>query len=365
VNAEASHGGSLEGGVPFGGGGDDAYDLTPALEKSKGGSTQLGILDSQEFTRGFLRPLPIELLHYFIDQGWSKELLFLTMVRRIELRRVEQSAADAKPELKGPPLVLEGYPIDPVAFDTFHDAVLVLAALEFGTRDNEPAVVHLPLDTSSFGWDDWEKALDANVNLKVVDGRVVIESVESSSWGFDGTGQTATLGPLQGAGQERLAARAMLDEFQRSLVKAPARVYPTSPEDPARKARTLSFFADRVAPTSGAPEWPATRWEVRLTLRSPEAILYFFGELVRRERDARSVVRLRGGERAGRVLFQAQAPCAECGVSVRYCGRRYALDGDPRRSESMHLLALLTQLINLQKEEEDLPKSTTVRVIGG
>jgi hypothetical protein len=104
-------------------------------------------------------------------------------------------------------------------------------------------------------------------------------------------------------------------------------------------------------------------------LRSPQAVLFYLGELTR----PGVAVAIRGRQpsqpESTRRLFTLReaAACPRADVQVAYDGARWAIprgggDCDPGRS--MQSLALAAQLLALQQSARDLPATGTFRVVG-
>lgn len=126
----------------------------------------------------------------------------------------------------------------------------------------------------------------------------------------------------------------------------------------------------------------ADKRENRIYIRSPEAILYYLGEIIRvtdldkiptigaDSKEDPNYARLFYAyeETKGRKpLYKCdKAPC----VSVDYEGVRYVVPQVPDSNDgrcvdrSMHVLSLVSQLIGLQKEVEKAPVTSTVSIIG-
>jgi len=117
----------------------------------------------------------------------------------------------------------------------------------------------------------------------------------------------------------------------------------------------------------------------KVYLRSPEAILYYLGEILRVEdRTAGSntpMIKVSGEPSApplARLFFARRATDKDKTpyVSVDYEGTQYVIPEDPnsgdryRADRSMHVLSLVSQLIGLQKEIEQTPVTGVVSVIG-
>jgi hypothetical protein len=114
-------------------------------------------------------------------------------------------------------------------------------------------------------------------------------------------------------------------------------------------------------------------------IRSPEAILYYLGEIVRVENKKKdSYIPYIGFHkelpnqkpvplfRAYKAKAEDKSPC----VSVVYEGVRYIIPQAPDSNDgyctdrSMHVLSLVSQLIGLQREVEEMPTTGVVSVIG-
>jgi hypothetical protein len=123
---------------------------------------------------------------------------------------------------------------------------------------------------------------------------------------------------------------------------------------------------------------------IKVYLRSPEAILYYLGEILRAEIRGEKkgkknfnipIIYAGIGECEGtkswlfyarKVTGEDDTPC----VSVDYEGSRYVIPGrsDTKkgccRDRSMHVLSLVSLLIGQQKESKLVPTTATVSVIG-
>ncbi len=118
---------------------------------------------------------------------------------------------------------------------------------------------------------------------------------------------------------------------------------------------------------------------ITIYFRSPHAMLYYLGEIVRAENRTENpyipmidVSHNRSGVLPARLFYARKAtdedvtPC----VSVDYEGTRYVIPGDPDPDEgyctdrSMQVLSLVSQLIGLQKTSEEAPATGVVSVIG-
>jgi hypothetical protein len=127
------------------------------------------------------------------------------------------------------------------------------------------------------------------------------------------------------------------------------------------------------------------RMTITLFLRSPEAILYYLGELARIEEDQGKafyvciggkleplfVVQRRGGCRKSLVEVTNgdgvaySIPVNESSAPVLRCDKISEMrDLTCNPGRSMEALTIVSQLISLQKSAKDLPTTSVVRVVG-
>jgi hypothetical protein len=118
-------------------------------------------------------------------------------------------------------------------------------------------------------------------------------------------------------------------------------------------------------------------YAMEVTLRSAEGVTYYLGELMRRRlcvggppdcassRDASPTIVADEGRPPGDPLFTParRSPAPGDLVSVRYMGETYDLPG-ASGDRSTQVLAILGQLVNLNKSAKDMPGSNIVTLIG-
>lgn len=93
VNMSSPVSGSLGFNIPFGGDAKNAFTITPSASASSGIKTNLGVLNKREFFRGITTPIKGETFHFYLLQGWPRELLFYMFIRQIDLKS-EQTRDD-------------------------------------------------------------------------------------------------------------------------------------------------------------------------------------------------------------------------------------------------------------------------------
>mgnify|MGYP001007143677 FL=1 len=63
----------------------DVQAYSPSFGFTDSPTFDVAVLDSQEFTRGVMTPVSTEVLEYFWDQGYNREVLLYLVVDRVEL----------------------------------------------------------------------------------------------------------------------------------------------------------------------------------------------------------------------------------------------------------------------------------------
>jgi hypothetical protein len=112
----------------------------------------------------------------------------------------------------------------------------------------------------------------------------------------------------------------------------------------------------------------------RIYLRSPEAILYYLGELVRAETEGDFVPKVKVCKLEKEVplflIHKSTGTDSDAVVSVDFEGFKYSIPRDPLFADrcsadrTMQVLSLISQLIGQQKKIEQVPVTGVVNVIG-
>ncbi len=300
----------------------DVQAFSPSFGFSDSPTFDVAVLDSQEFTRGIMTPVDTEILEYFWDQGYNREVLLYLVVDRVELECASPGGAQRA--------VFENDPTDP-SFASF--------------------------------------------------GALVADLADSGRWEFDDF-RTERIGPPVEAAEARrlptlvqmasspLRLRSVGDgTFQ--LEKTSTKLRLSTPRTNACKGGSpaaIRLFDSRGAVEAAALQAPAEP-RGRIVMRSPQSILHYLGELARPEREV--VIRPRRPDQPAseRRLFAVRpaGACAGSEVNVRYDGGRWAIPrgtADCDAGRSMQSLAITAQLLSLLQSARDLPATSTVRVVG-
>ena len=303
--------------IPFGGQASNIYTLTPTF-KADTPACDIAVLDTQEFMLGFMKPVAPSTIKYYLDQGWPAHFVLGLFIREIRV-----------PNNKKPYV---NYPDEKAEFDRFQQE---LKRLVF---DCNLKLVSGPAKTVAIGPMLSESTAASNLSHLVAMQKEGLQLREIKTDGKQ-------VYQLQKSGSDVLVA---LD----------------------KKCEQIMIFAmpDLVR--------QPTKEDYEMILRSPEAILYYLGELSRVQIDGRydgdkkpyvPKTWITKDKEEPTFVLKKDAPRTdkEAVVAVVHEGETYFVPrAAPGEGKSMHVLSLISQLIGLQKKASELPTTTTVRVIG-
>jgi len=300
----------------------DIQGFSPSFGFTDSPTFDVAVLDSQEFTRGIMTPVGTEILEYFWDQGYNREVLLYLVVDRLEL---ECGAPGG-----GLPRLLENDPTEP-SFAEFRSVVDDLADTgQWEFDDYRTEKIGPPVDAS--------EARRLPTLVQMASSPLRLRPLADGTFQLEKTSTKMRLAiPGTGAcgGTSRSAVR-LYDS--RGAVEAAARLAPG-------EARG------------------------RIVMRSPQSILHYLGELARPEREVAIRARRDGQPVSERRLFAVRpgSACSGSEVSVRYDGSRWAIPRGTAECDggrSMQSLAITAQLLSLLQSAKDLPATSTVRIVG-
>ncbi len=296
----------------------DVQAFSPSFGFTDSPTFDVAVLDSQEFTRGIMTPVSTEILEYFWDQGYNREVLLYLVVDRVEL------------ECDGALRSLENDPTEP-SFAAFRSLVDDLA------------------DAGRWEFDDY-RTEKIGPPVDAAEARRLPTLVQMAS------------SPLR--------LRPLADgTFQLEKTSTKMRLAVAEPRECGAGSGTpLRLYDSRGAVEAATTKAPGES-RGRIVMRSPQSILHYLGELARPEREV--VIRpRRGGQAASERRLFAVRPAGACSgneVAVRYDGDRWAIPrgtGDCDGGRSMQSLAITAQLLSLLQSARDLPATSTVRIVG-
>ena len=105
----------------------------------------------------------------------------------------------------------------------------------------------------------------------------------------------------------------------------------------------------------------------KIFIRSPEAVLFFLGEIAREELEGKSPPQALDSGTGKVPLFvvrrSSTAPL-DAALSVEYEGEWYYIPSGAEGGRSMHVLSLVNQILSLHKSRPELPSTSAVTVVG-
>lgn len=329
------------------------------------------VLDSQEFIRGITTPVAPGLMIYMLNQGWPQQLVLHLFVKSIEI--YEEITENGKPKAS---MVerLDNSPTDQEEFARFQAAIDHLRFCEIGLKSALAARIPFgpPLAGSPLG------------NLQ---GIAALKAADLTLVPVDGAGKETTADAASGYQVVRDQKGVQLEMSDR-LASRPTKCegVPFRPRSSDPKAATApqsfvsmigSFQDDKDAPVSRSNKVRSlaaageNKQYAILNLRSPEAMLYYLGEIARAQAAHPGIegpyVRFGPKTEAPRaVLFRIHpggVPQGAAPVSVAYRGTTYALAPSSADDRSMHTLSLVHQILMLQNKGTETPGTTNVRIL--
>jgi len=382
--------------VHAGGANANDYFAMPTAEYSSSPSMDVNLLNTKSFMAGFLTPIPAEMFAYYWDQGWSAEFLLYLFVLRVDV--------DLGKEAKPQPETLHNYPDSDAATQSdlqgFSEWVHTMVANGrprlCGTGANETAIGP-PLDTKEL------EALKFLLPDAKEDFTLSLAAATPRRWQLWQRNRTLFLmaGGLDCQGKPLTGtsgATSPEDESGEHASHKDQGEPPKSQKDRIGAQEPRPFARETVRAKAGGGI------EYDLTLRSPEGVLYYLGELARLENRKQRVLLIHVCDYKSSCATHQKdekPPLAPLFVALdrqkhRECpiiiwvrsldGHDYMIPNgeetllsasdsasalqlaDAARlcapGETMHALELLSQLIGLQKSAKDFTTTSTVKVVG-
>ena len=340
--------------VPFGGDANDVFELTPSLTASSGTDFEQPTLDTQEFFRGVLDPVPPEMLKLYLDAGWPKELVQVVFINQIELP--EQMHNNIESSFNS-------------HCDTERigesDIKLCKIVREESKRCELPEAKSDKVAYRNLGRDRCDfvrfQTFLRKINLLDVSFKSVTEPISKTV--KKTTTKETTTSPMGKALKEITVSEIEIEEITDIVLKFPEKFN----------------FSEKITTKLTESNLEAVEDDKgQLRLRSPQGMIFFLGELIAAQ------TRLTEGKKYTPqvIIGQAHTPvdlfkvsteasvARTAAVSVTHEGIRYSIPqpelvAEKPESRSLQTLALVKQVIGQQKSREDLPSASAVTIIGG
>lgn len=377
--------------VHFGSANANDYFATPTVDYSSSPSMDVNLLNAKDFMTGFLTPISSDLFAYYWDQGWPSEFLLYLLVLRVDEYEETQDAKD-------PLRFVASYQNHPDSHDSSQrDLARFAHWVHTLVKDGRPLLCSEDAEGSTVGPALTPQELG---ELKFLV-PVAKEGLALSPAGDDVPANGSTAGKWQ--------------------LKQPKKAYSLSPYNDAHscpKKLKQAAISGTIAPPSQKEPGEAGKTAANtslitargaagggqvfvLTLRSPEGLLYYLGQLARLENraDKKSALLIHVCDFKSGCAAGSEPPVAPLFVALdkeehggcpsiiwvrALDGSDYMIPkgrGNPYKGtgqdlqfadaaqlcvtgRSMHALDLLSQLIGLQKTGKDLTTTSTVKVVG-
>lgn len=336
-------------GAEFALGGDagNLITLRPSLNGSP--NVDITVLNEQEFFRGITTPLKPALLLYYLDQGWPMSILLPLFVQSIEFF---DEAGQLRERVRNAPGSVE--------FQRFTDLIATLFHCEIaGTPTGEFVYYSGRLDGSQLK-DPVGAAAARNAGLVPVAGGKVVTQEQDAANGFMLAADNGDLALTMVNKPDSTAcdqhkfrtAQDQAREVSATVATTRAGVGRESPADQAGAASPAAATAGKLS--------------ARLVLRSPEAMVYYLGEVVRWQNLNRRPLLFPDGPARERDFMLFDMPTAEPTRTVfkfDYQDQTYHVPPYAPGNRTVHALSLLTQIIGLQNRGTTSPATANVRIV--
>lgn len=354
VTGDLQFNSSLEAELPIGGDADNIYPFTPSLTYQSNPSFKVSILDDKDFIRGILTPISKETVEYYWDYGWPREALLHLFVEKLEVFVYDLDRCKGKKTIKATEFAtienLTGRAVSEAAYEAGKEK---RQSFCIATLFNEP---DQPNEFKLF--QDALNSFDIDVQANPSDGTVASDL---------GLTDLINIQEIVAAPEQRLTLVADngVKTFKLDRSKSDIAI--------SIKIGSAGAGAAQI-PNAGSQTTKSLTW-ANIYLRSPQAMLFYLGEVLRAAEWEDAPVWVQGDDGKNRQLFHLERSSdldKQGAAAVTYRGERYSVPectADDRKcwktvGRTWIVLAIVNQLIGQQKSTDKLPGTQTVKLIG-
>jgi len=359
-NYEHSAKASLSLTLPFGGGSNDEFSGSPGAETTVAAkpSFNVAILSAEEFSNATLSQVQVKQLSMFYENRWPIDVILLLTVDRVTFN--DYSSVLPVSAQKKCPGIKEIYLYNKSKFPNQNFPLTINNAEDIETKHlkdkNGNIIAILPKDAHIQAFSCWlrevkkadvfeieqgrfaRNALEIKLSrAKILENLAIIESALRQGYTVTGTDVTSSI------------ALTKSEFFKPSLRIVKSRS--CTPQKQKRQKKDGKEICSRYTD------------DVRFHRRSIESIIYYLGELVRRQRhdpEDTSFLLTANGDGVGRsggparLIEVSENAHGNTAVSVELNGKSYSVMPANSGSRSLTVLNFLSQLVALNQSREDL-----------
>jgi hypothetical protein len=345
--------------------------ITPQIggEIDSGPVFEIAIFDTQNFEQGILAGVPFPIVENYIAQGYDNQLLLRLLVDRVEIR-VKDDQKDAAGNVK----LAAGTLIDELKNDAYGDKAREFAAQMAcydlqAVPNKKPSKVLAPLSRVTRPGPTGADALKVE-DLARFDGKTLDLDGEVTTSPRDDR-LVDIVRPAEDKRAAHLEPKTGVCPAVFSLSTRPERYVATRPglpDTPPPEALYIGhgkvFVFDHTTNTSGVE----AAADMKIVFRSPEGVIRAVGRYLRAAEkhpdQTWSLPDTDETEDGHRPLFSVtKGNPHNPVVTTELLGDRYSIERAPHLSENMMVLAIVEQLINLEKSNSDKPSTLPIQLL--
>ncbi|WBO21758.1 hypothetical protein [Sphingomonas abietis] len=328
--------------------GGDTFTPSVGGTLSTGPSFDVAVFDTQKFYQGILSPIPADTVANFLDQGLDGGVALHLLVVRIEFALTEK--VDGYGE-KGD--LVQYYedantPPKPMSFDnTFPNSAAFeeqVKCYKLATGKKDKAAAKLAPVSRLLGKPGQPNPLSIS-DLALLDGDKL--DVEGSITADPADDSKAY---LVRPASSKVAVRFEADDSCVKGLKAAAKAN----SDPNAQPNAIYLGNGEMLGADSKGNDLVFKVAPRVTFRSTEGVIRYVGQYLRSSKPVPV---------SGAPLFSLGAVSDRAVVATSLLRTRYAISQDNNLERNMGVVALIEQLINLQKEAADKPGTVPVQVL--